>query len=659
MADALDRAISNMEITALRTNMSPERFEQLVHEAQGQFDANPSSYRSRVLLLAVAGYAYVALLLCIFLAGACWIGYEWWIGAFRINKLTLFSFFALLILGYIVISALWVKLPAPEGITIKEADAPELFKVINELAQKEQVHIDEVRIDEHYNACVVQLPRLGLFGWYKNYLVIGLPLLYGNTVDQATATLAHELGHICGSHGKLGAWIYSLQKTWQTLIDTLRTQGPVYFAFFPFFVWYMPKFAAYSMVLKRQQEYQADRLANELSTRQANAESLILADLHSRYLGTRFWKQVSDSVRVSKDPPEDLYVKLGQEIQHVEIAESLAQKWYDEALNRDTDVQDSHPALIDRLIDIGYPSKEHEEIRNHKFNFNELLQIKKNAADQLLGPLALELSWALSRKWAEGVKAIWVMRHEDAAKERAQLAELQIKEGPLTKEDLLNLAYLTEQFNGVQAALPIYSRAIEEHPKDADAAWLYGNALMKEEKEEAMAHIERAMSLSSAYVEMGCEAAKDFYTRRGQKERVEEFKKRLSSHNDLVHLAQDERREVVTTDSFGPHELEEETVTGLAEWAGAFPEVKEAYLVQKQVKHMLDCKQYVLAVRSNNWGANALDKNAELLFYMQQGLAQYPLDVMPLVLDSVNKTIVTGIIAVDNSRIFTRQPVKK
>jgi hypothetical protein len=31
------------------------------------------------------------------------------------------------------------------------------------------------QIDD-FNAAVVQAPRLGLFGWYRNYLLIGLPL---------------------------------------------------------------------------------------------------------------------------------------------------------------------------------------------------------------------------------------------------------------------------------------------------------------------------------------------------------------------------------------------------------------------------------------------------------------------------------------------------
>jgi Zn-dependent protease with chaperone function len=660
MADALDRAIWNMESQAFRSNMSDERFEELVNKAQAEFDANPSGYRQRVAMLAVLGYAYVALLISIFLAGAYFIVYEWWNGVFSINKLTLLIFFVLVVLGFTCVKALWVKMQAPEGITITQSDAPGLFAVINKLENAEQVRIDEVRIADNYNACVLQIPRLGLLGWYKNYLIIGLPLLYGNTVEQATATLAHEMGHISGSHGKLGAWIYSLQSTWQTLIQTLRQEGGAsYFAFFPFFAWYMPKFNAYARVLTRQQEYEADRLANELSTKQANAESLVLFDLHLRHLGTSFWKHVADSVKTSKDPPEDLYVRLGQELQHVAMSEDTAQKWFQEALNAHTDIRDSHPSLIDRLVDIGYPSKNRDEIRNHQFNFKELLRIEKNAADELLGPLATELAWALSRKWAEKVKPVWMKRHEEAAKDRELFAQLQVKEGPLTKDDLLNLAYLTEQFSGVQQALPLYSRAVEEHPADADAAWLYGNALMKEEVEDAMVHIERAMHLSSRYVEMGCEAAKDFYTRRGEREKVDEFKKRLSNHSSELQLARDERREVVESDSFFAHDLDEEIVQGLGGWCGEFKHVKEVYLVQKKLKHMPDWKQYVLAVRTRNFGLNADEDNAAVQYAMQQGLAEYPVDVMPVVLDSIHKNIVNGITSVENSQIWTRTPAKK
>ena len=69
-------------------------------------------------------------------------------------------------------------------------------------------------IDDEFNACIVQIPRFGLFGGARNYLVIGLPLMQTLTVEQFAAVLAHEYGHLSGAHGHFSAWIYRLRVTW-------------------------------------------------------------------------------------------------------------------------------------------------------------------------------------------------------------------------------------------------------------------------------------------------------------------------------------------------------------------------------------------------------------------------------------------------------------
>jgi Zn-dependent protease with chaperone function len=57
------------------------------------------------------------------------------------------------------------------------------------------------------NASVVQIPRLGVFGWSRNYLTVGVPLLDAVTPEQFEAVLAHELGHLARAHGRFRTWI--------------------------------------------------------------------------------------------------------------------------------------------------------------------------------------------------------------------------------------------------------------------------------------------------------------------------------------------------------------------------------------------------------------------------------------------------------------------
>jgi len=72
-------------------------------------------------------------------------------------------------------------------------------------------------ITDDFNAAVVQIPRLGLLGWYRNTLLIGLPLMKALTRQQLAAVLAHEFGHLAGGHGRLGNWVYRLRFGWARL----------------------------------------------------------------------------------------------------------------------------------------------------------------------------------------------------------------------------------------------------------------------------------------------------------------------------------------------------------------------------------------------------------------------------------------------------------
>ena len=74
-----------------------------------------------------------------------------------------------------------------------------------------------VLVDDDVNAGVVQRPAFGLFGWPRNYLVLGLPLLEALPADEALSVVAHEYGHLAGSHGRFSAYIYRLRHTWGTV----------------------------------------------------------------------------------------------------------------------------------------------------------------------------------------------------------------------------------------------------------------------------------------------------------------------------------------------------------------------------------------------------------------------------------------------------------
>ena len=229
--------------------MNAEEFEALVGRLEREQADDPARYRRKVVLLAAAGYAYVAVVLLVAVGllfaslaytknNAIAAKYIWVVG--------LFVFF--------VIRAMWVRLEAPQGREITRRESPTLFSLLDQLrrALKVDVRFDHVLLTDEFNAAVVQIPRLGILGWHRNYLIIGLPLMKALTRKQLAAVLAHELGHLAGGHGRLGNWIYRLRLGWSRLGEMLeQTESMANYIFRPFFKRYVPYFSAVSFPLAR------------------------------------------------------------------------------------------------------------------------------------------------------------------------------------------------------------------------------------------------------------------------------------------------------------------------------------------------------------------------------------------------------------------------
>jgi Zn-dependent protease with chaperone function len=202
--------------------MTDSEFEALVARLDRQAQHNPAAYRVRVILLALTGYGYVLLVLTV--AGGLFIGSIATLPYLKAAAVKL----ALVFGGFfwLVASAMWVRLDPPQGRRVTRHDAPELFNMIDSLRRSLRApRFHDVLITEDFNAAVVQIPKLGLLGWYRNALLIGLPLMKALTREQLAAVLAHEFGHLAGGHGRLGNWVYRLRFGWMRLAAALQARG--------------------------------------------------------------------------------------------------------------------------------------------------------------------------------------------------------------------------------------------------------------------------------------------------------------------------------------------------------------------------------------------------------------------------------------------------
>src|SRR5574341_1208482 len=154
--------------------MTNEEFDGLVRKLEEQAKINPGSYRLKVLLLAALGNAYLGVILALIVAVMLGL-----IASVAVLKGLAVKW--AIIVGFFlwkVLKALWVKIEPPTGAEVTAQEAPELFAMIAELRRGLHApRFHHVLMTDEFNAGVVQAPRLGIFGWPRNYLLIGLPLM--------------------------------------------------------------------------------------------------------------------------------------------------------------------------------------------------------------------------------------------------------------------------------------------------------------------------------------------------------------------------------------------------------------------------------------------------------------------------------------------------
>lgn len=115
--------------------MNQEQFDNLVQRLESFSSQQPGSYKLRVGLLAVLGYAYIFLVLAGLLA-LLGLVVLMVIASHRINAAMVKFVILLLIPIFIVLRSLWVTFPPPTGLALSRQKLPHLFAFFRENASQ-------------------------------------------------------------------------------------------------------------------------------------------------------------------------------------------------------------------------------------------------------------------------------------------------------------------------------------------------------------------------------------------------------------------------------------------------------------------------------------------------------------------------------------------
>ena len=580
--------------------MDPTRFAALVRRLELEAAAAPRRYRARVVLLSLLGYAYIGAVVLVLLAlvALClWLLVTRRSGTAALGKIAI----ALLVLAGVVARAMWVRFDPPAGRPLSRDDAPKLFEEAEALRRRLRApkpHV--VLLSDDYNACIAQIPRLGVFGWPRNYLVVGLPLLATLPVEQVRAVLAHEFAHLSSAHGAFGSWLYRVRATWYQLMTRLdESQSAASALFRRFFDWYAPCFGACSFVLVRRHELDADRLAADVVGRTRMAQALVDLEVRGAFLGERFWPALWREVETRITPPADVYARLAAAAR-APLADRDAADWFTIAMRARTDVDDTHPSLRDRVAAlVGDPDGARRAADGAALA--PTAAFAAPAADHYLGAAHERLAAELGAGWALEGRSAWTERRERLREAREELARLESDAArrALDLEDRWRLASLTEEVHGSAAALPLYQALLRAHPDHLSAAFAVGRLLLDAGDEAGRALVDDVMERDPDAVLAGCRVVHRFLVREGRLDEADRYRARAASRAEAEERAAEERDFLTAADEYAPAELPTAVVASLVAQLDAIDGVHRAWLARKVLRRSAgaeDAPLHVLVV---------------------------------------------------------------
>jgi len=578
-----------------------------------------------VLLLAMLGNGYlltIVTLVCVLFAGL--VASIYWFKAAGVKLAAVVGVFL-----WLVVKALWVRVEPPQGREVAVQEAPGLFSLIEGLRRALGApRFHHVLVTDDFNAGVVQSPRLGIFGWPRNYLLLGLPLMKSLGVEQFRAVLAHEFGHLARGHGRMSNWLYRQRLRWSRLMQALEeVQSGGTFLFKPFLNWFAPYFNAYSFPLARANEYEADATSVRLTSRQAAAEALTGTRLIGRYLHERYWPGIYRRADESPSPAFAPFHGMGRGVS-ADLDAASRETWLNDAMSAPTTVADTHPALKDRLSAIGEVPR-------------VALPARGEAADQLLGGALDAITGEFDRRWKERIEASWEERYQEVQDGRRELAALEARHASgetLELREAYRRAMLTESFGGnADGALEQFRSLAERSPDHPAICHALGARLAARDDAAGAAFLERAMRGDEKLVQDCCERLRDLCGRLGRRDEADAWHRRLVAASGEAQAAEKERSLITVKDTFYPHGLPEEAIGPLRAQLRAIPRLRKAYLLRKRVEHFPHRPLYVLgfAVRAPWWSLSRKKLSAQVQQAIQEGV-EFPGETMIFSIEGEN-----------------------
>ena len=588
-------------------------FENAAMKAEQQARNNIALYKTKLFCYALLGYLviFAALLLLVSMVGGI-IASAFFGTAILLFLLQKKLIFVIIPAIWVLFKALWVRFEQPEGYVLTKKKTPVLFEEIKGIRFKlKSPKIHEVVLTPELNAAVSQIPRLGLFGFQKNTLIVGLELLMLLTPEQARSVLAHEFGHLSGNHSRFNGWIYRVRITWQRILYEYHNHQSFGARMLcRFFDWYVPRFSAYSFALARMNEYEADAISSEITAPKVTASALVTTYVTGPYVNDHYWQEYFKKADDNPKPVHLPWLGLSNFIKHY----SPAVDDLSERLNRELCVEtahdDTHPSLHDRLTALGV-------------NPEQPISHNDTAAKAWFGEAYEEIINEFDAQWLEDNKTPWGERYKYVKESKEALIGFNDRGiDDCGDEELWRFAILTEEFGTLDEAFPIFEAYQIRHPEDPDAGFALGRILFKRNDDRIIEEMEKALKNPELVLD-ACWYVCEYLKQNDRGSEAQWWKDKAEKHAYFDQKAMEERQVLSPDDSIIKANID----SGLKEYIGEVLQqkgfVKRAWLAKKRVEFRPDLPALAIVIQLKGFHFSEAKKVQDVVEALELPYALY------------------------------------
>ncbi|TXK76734.1 M48 family metalloprotease [Paenibacillus sp. N3.4] len=349
---------------------------------------------------------------------------------------------------------------------------------------------------------------------------------------------------------------------------------------------YAPYFNAYTFVLARANEFDADRCSAKIVGEKYAASALISLNVKGAHLNDEFWpnmfKRASEQIE-APDVYEQMLKFLDEPVQ-----KSEADFYCRVALHRNTNPLDTHPSLSERL-----------KALNEEAEYDD--GTAERSSQSYLSNVA-EFIEFFDKQWRADIGPEWKKRylHYQNLQDTLSTLEKAKSTRQLTVDESLQLANMIEDLKSSEEALPYFQDLVMHEPSLATAHFAIGRIMAKKGRREAVEHLEYCMKLDTASVPHACRVLFLYYMHIGNKAYASEYLDKAVAASELQAHQNRESSTLISKDVLVGEEPSEEVLGLIRDEMNNHPTIERAHILRKTTTYTVDKHIYLVIVEFSN-----------------------------------------------------------